>query len=74
MRRPQAPAAPHALAGAADDITPRGQVFAAKSHVGTLRGTIDETLVPGGHIGLFTGSRAPREAWPQIARWIARIG
>jgi hypothetical protein len=28
------------------------------------------TMVPGGHIGLFMGSRTLREAWPAIARWI----
>ncbi|MBV9286868.1 MAG: hypothetical protein JO288_03430 [Hyphomicrobiales bacterium] len=25
---------------------------------------------PGGHIGLFMGSRTPKETWPLIARWI----
>jgi poly(3-hydroxybutyrate) depolymerase len=27
--------------------------------------------VPGGHIGLFMGSRTLKESWPEIARWIA---
>ena len=59
------------LAGEADDITPREQVFAAASLVGTPAAKITQKLVPGGHIGLFMGARTLREHWPDIARWIA---
>lgn len=61
------------LAGEADDITTREQVFDAEKYVGTPRHGIVKKLVPGGHIGLFMGSRTLREAWPDIARWIAAI-
>ena len=58
------------LAGDADDITTKEQVFAAEDLVGTLRGHIEKKLAPGGHIGLFMGSRTLENVWPGIARWI----
>jgi len=62
------------LAGDADDITTKEQVFAAEKLVGTPPSKIERKLVPGGHIGLFMGSRTLAEAWPEIARWIAANG
>lgn len=58
------------LAGEADDITPKEQVFAAEHLLGTPKSAIAKALVPGGHVGLFMGSRTLREHWPGIARWI----
>ena len=58
------------LAGDADDITPKEQVFSAEHLVGTLAEKIEKALVPGGHIGLFMGAQTLREHWPRIARWI----
>jgi len=29
-----------------------------------------KTLAPGGHIGLFMGTKTLRECWPKIAAWI----
>lgn len=60
------------LAGEADDITTREQVFDAVKYLGTPRDRIEKKLVPGGHIGLFMGSRTLKETWPEIARWIAQ--
>jgi poly(3-hydroxybutyrate) depolymerase len=60
------------LAGEADDITTKEQVFNAERHLGTPKDRIEKKLVPGGHIGLFMGSRALRDTWPRIARWIAQ--
>jgi poly(3-hydroxybutyrate) depolymerase len=57
-----------------DDITTREQVFAAENLVGTPKGRIDKKLVPGGHIGLFMGSRTLKETWPTIARWLPHSG
>lgn len=62
------------LAGEDDDITTREQVFAAKRLVGTPGGQVVSKLISGGHIGLFMGSHALRDAWPEIAHWIARNG
>lgn len=59
------------LAGEDDDITPHEQVFAAEGLVGTPSTQVIKRLAPGGHIGLFMGSRTLRDVWPEIARWIA---
>lgn len=58
------------LAGEADDITTKEQVFDAENYLGTPKDKIERKLVPGGHIGLFMGSRTLKETWPGIARWI----
>jgi len=62
------------LAGEGDAITTKEQVFNAAALVGTPRGDIVHRLVPGGHIGLFMGTRTLAEAWPEIGRWIAARG
>jgi poly(3-hydroxybutyrate) depolymerase len=62
------------LAGAADDITTSEQVFAAEHLLGTPKASIAKKLVPGGHIGLFMGSRTLKETWPEIGTWIASQG
>ena len=59
------------LAGDADDVTTAEQVFNAERLLGTPGPRIDERLVPGGHIGLFMGSKSLAEVWPEIARWLA---
>lgn len=58
------------LAGEADDITPKEQVFAAQRLLGTPSSGIEKALVPGGHVGLFMGERTLREHWPRIGRWM----
>ncbi len=59
------------LAGEADDITTKEQVFDAEKYLGTPKDQLVKQLVPGGHIGLFMSSRTLNDAWPAIARWIA---
>ncbi|HEB3531057.1 alpha/beta hydrolase [Burkholderia cenocepacia] len=59
------------LAGEADDITTPEQVFGARELLGTPASRIESRLVPGGHIGLFMGTRTLATVWPDIARWIA---
>ena len=61
------------LAGESDDITTKEQVFDAEKYLGTPKDKIEKKLVPGGHIGLFMGSRTLNETWPSIARWIDGI-
>jgi poly(3-hydroxybutyrate) depolymerase len=58
------------LAGDADDITTREQVFSAEHLLGTPARSIAKKLVPGGHIGLFMGSQTLAIAWPEVGRWI----
>jgi len=60
------------LAGDADDITTKEQVFNAARLVGTAKDQIVQQLAPGGHIGLFMGSHTLADVWPQIGRWIAQ--
>ncbi len=59
------------LGGESDDITTPEQVLGAANYVGTPKKHIVSKTVPGGHIGLFMGSRTLKEHWPGIARWIA---
>jgi hypothetical protein len=47
------------------------QILGPKNYVGTPKDRIVEKVVPGGHIGLFMGSRMLKESWPEIAQWIA---
>jgi poly(3-hydroxybutyrate) depolymerase len=61
------------LAGDADDITPKEQVFAAEHLLGTPAGDIRKKLVSGGHIGLFMGRHTLKTAWPDVAAWIAGV-
>ncbi|MDO6461484.1 alpha/beta fold hydrolase [Granulosicoccaceae sp. 1_MG-2023] len=58
------------LAGESDDITTAEQVFAAEELFGTPKDQMVKTLAPGGHIGLFMGSKTLRTQWPEIARWL----
>jgi len=62
------------LAGAADDITTKEQVFDAEKYLGTPKAEIVKQLVPGGHIGLFMGAKTLTECWPGVARWIRSGG
>ena len=62
------------LAGESDDITTKEQVFDAEKYLGTPKERIVKKLVPGGHIGLFMGSKTLKATWPLIARWIRSAG
>lgn len=52
-------------------MTTAEQVFNAERLLGTPGHAIEKRLVPGGHVGLFMGSRSLTEVWPEIARWLA---
>ena len=58
------------LAGEGDDITTGEQMFAAEHLVGTPHSAIVKKLVPGGHIGLFMGSKTLTDTWPAIGHWL----
>jgi hypothetical protein len=45
-------------------------VFAAEAKLGTPKDKIAKKLVPGGHIGLFMGSKTLNNFWPEVASWI----
>lgn len=61
------------LAGEGDDITPYQQVFEADKRLGTPKDKIVKKLVPGGHIGLFMGTKTLKGAWPEVAKWIKEV-
>jgi poly(3-hydroxyalkanoate) synthetase len=54
------------LAGARDHITPPPQLFAAADAVSTPSSEIVLRTAEGGHLGLFTGSRALEDDWPVL--------
>jgi poly(3-hydroxyalkanoate) synthetase len=54
------------LAGERDHITPPAQVFALADHASTPPEEVTRRTTAGGHLGLFMGSEALREAWPAI--------
>ena len=58
------------LAGDADNITTREQVFNTETLVSTPRDQIVKKLAPGGHIGLFMGTNTLTSVWPEIGGWI----
>jgi poly(3-hydroxybutyrate) depolymerase len=61
------------LAGDADDITTKEQVFNAENLIGTPSSAVVKKIAPGGHIGLFMGRRTLAETWPGIGRWIQAL-
>jgi polyhydroxyalkanoate synthase len=55
---------------AADDhIVPHSATKALNTHVGSKDKSLYE--IPGGHIGIFVGSKAQKELAPAIAAWLA---
>ncbi len=54
------------LAGAADHITPPGQVFAIADHASTPADQVRSRLCSGGHLGLFMGHEALADHWPPL--------
>jgi poly(3-hydroxybutyrate) depolymerase len=58
------------LAGDSDDITTEEQVFNAEKLIGTPSSAVVKKVAPGGHIGLFMGTRTLANIWPEIGRWI----
>lgn len=58
------------LAGADDDITVKEQVFSAADLLGTPKDQIMMESAPGGHIGLFMGSKTLKDQWARIGHWI----
>jgi poly(3-hydroxybutyrate) depolymerase len=59
------------LAGSEDHITPPEQVFALADHVGTAPDKITKWLTNGGHLGLFMGRNALRNAWLPLLQSVA---
>jgi poly(3-hydroxyalkanoate) synthetase len=60
------------LAGEADHITPPAQVFALADAVSTPARNVTKRTTSGGHLGLFMGREALRDAWPPLLAEVAR--
>jgi poly(3-hydroxybutyrate) depolymerase len=60
------------MAGAADHITPPGQVFALAAVVSTRLEQVRRQITTGGHLGLFMGHEALREHWPPLLAEVLR--
>ena len=58
------------IAGTKDDITLPEQVFALGGCVSTPERFQHRFEIDSGHIGLFMGSKALHEIWPQVARLV----
>ena len=58
-----------AIAGRTDRIAPPPAVRAQTDAVGSADTTF--RLAPGGHMGVFAGTGAPRHVWHPIAEWLA---
>jgi poly(3-hydroxybutyrate) depolymerase len=58
------------LAGAADDTTTRSMYSMLPNISIRPKSRIPRETVPGGHIGLFMGTKTLQECWPEIAGWI----
>ena len=57
------------FAGSSDQIVPEPAVRGAMAAVGSEDKTLE--VVPGGHMGVFAGSRAPENVWSKAATWLA---
>jgi poly(3-hydroxyalkanoate) synthetase len=58
------------LAGANDETVPAEQAMATVSLLGTPAASIESSIVPSTHLGLFMGSRTLAASWPRIAGWL----
>ena len=59
-----------AFAGRSDQIAPPPAVRAQVDALGTE--DVAFRLVPGGHMGVFAGSGAPKHVWQPAAEWLAK--
>jgi polyhydroxyalkanoate synthase subunit PhaC len=58
-----------ALTGSGDDIAPEGSTSVIQERVGST--DVELAAVPGGHLGVIVGSKAPQTTWRIIADWLA---
>jgi poly(3-hydroxyalkanoate) synthetase len=58
------------LAARDDDVVAREQIFAIEHLVDDRQCTVDKTVAPCGHLGLFMGKQILADVWPSVARWL----
>ena len=60
------------LAARDDDVVGREQMFAIEHLVDGKLCTVEKTVAPCGHLGLFMGRDILADVWPGVARWLSR--
>jgi poly(3-hydroxyalkanoate) synthetase len=60
------------LAARDDDVVGREQMFAVEHLVDGKLCTVEKTVAPCGHLGLFMGRDILADVWPGVARWLSR--
>ncbi|SNC62242.1 polyhydroxyalkanoate synthase [Marinobacter sp. es.048] len=58
-----------AIAGGDDTLVTPGAAKLVMDHVSSTDKTF--RVVPGGHMGILAGSKAPRQSWLELAEWLA---
>jgi polyhydroxyalkanoate synthase len=58
-----------AIAGGDDTLVTPGAAKRVMDHVNSTDKTF--RVVPGGHMGILAGSKAPRQSWVELAEWLA---
>ena len=58
-----------AIAGGDDTLVTPGAAKRVMDHVSSTDKTF--RVVPGGHMGILAGSKAPRQSWLELADWLA---
>jgi poly(3-hydroxybutyrate) depolymerase len=58
------------LAARDDDVVAPEQIFATE-HLVDPRCSIDKSVAPCGHLGLFMGKEILARIWPDVARWLS---
>lgn len=59
-----------AIAGSDDAMVTPGAAKRVMDHVGSKDKTF--RVIPGGHMGILAGRRAPKESWLELADWLAQ--
>ena len=58
------------LVGVDDEIVPAEQAMATASLLGAGAASVESTIVPSDHLGLFIGGRTLANWWPRVAAWL----
>lgn len=59
------------IAARDDEVAAPEQTMACAGLVGTPAREIRQTIVPGGHLHLFFGSKALKAVWPRVVAWLS---
>jgi poly(3-hydroxyalkanoate) synthetase len=60
------------LAARDDELVAPEQLMAVRRRVATKPAQVESLLMPGGHLGLFIGTRNLADGWARVGRWLAQ--